>query len=189
MAEPTADDIRERLATVSLAGAAGTAAKRTLKALSKQHPTIVESEANVKLVAALKGCAVGNLNLESFSRFQGLIEIRESVEQKLFIVEKSGRPDLDKTAGFVGYGEESWLHHPDTVETSVSKERFWFIDQNCARLPKGALSIRASIGKVRQSDACNSTQALTFPRPGAEALFGAITVPDQLESNFCFPTG
>jgi hypothetical protein len=180
MATPSAEELREKLAAVSIAGSAGSAAKRTLKALCKQDPGIGETEANVKLIAALKGCAVGNLNLESFKNFKSMIEIRESVEQKIFIIDKAVRPDLDKTAGFVGYGDESWLHHPDTVDTSVSKERFWFIDMNCSRLPKGALTIRASISTVRQSEPGTSTPALTLSRPGAAALPEAPTPQEQV---------
>ena len=144
--------VRESMATVSLSGPSGSAAKRTLKMLAAQDAGIQCTEGNQKLVAALKLCAAGNLNIENFKKFKTLIEVRESVEQKLFIVEKTARPNLDQTEGFIGYGEESSLHHPDTVKTSVDKARYWFIDQSCPRLPKGALAIRASISQVHHGE-------------------------------------
>ena len=180
MARPSAEELREKVATVSTAGAAGSRARRTLKALCDQDSSIENTEANVKLVAALKGCAIGSLNLGTFKSFKNMIEIRESIEHKVFIVEKTVVPDLDKTAGFVGYGNDSWLHHPDTVDTSVSKERYWFIDISCARLPKGALSIRASISTVRQSEPGTSTPALTLSRPDGAVPVGAPTPQEQV---------
>ena len=115
------DAVRERLSTAIMSGPDATAARRTLKSLCKQDPTIEANEANVKLVVALKACRVGNLNLDTFKNFKNVLEIRETVEQKMYIIEKAARPDLDKTEGFMGFGEESWLHHPDSVSTSVEK--------------------------------------------------------------------
>jgi hypothetical protein len=161
--------VRESMATVSLSGPSGSAAKRTLKMLAAQDAGIQCTEGNQKLVAALKLCAAGNLNIENFKKFKSLIEVRESVEQKLFIVEKTARPNLDQTEGFIGYGEESSLHHPDTVKTSVDKARYWFIDQSCPRLPKGALAIRASISQVHHGEPGAAGPALEFKGPPTEA--------------------
>ena len=194
------DVVRESLSSAITSGPDATAAKRTLKSLCKQDPTIEANEANVKLVVALKACRVGYLNLDTFKNYKNVLEIRETVEQKVYIIEKAARPDLDTTEGFMGFGEESWLHHPDSVSTSVEKGRYWFIDQGCTRLPKGALAIKASVSIVHAGNAAgeeipglnmfgpSGNRAAEEPAAGAAADAGERAPTSVARGNGMQPT-
>lgn len=142
--------VQQRAAEIQPVGAKRSAAMRTLRQLHAQDPGTEVSEANLKLVAALRDLGVGNLNLAVFKKFQTGVVLTESVKQPVYIIKKQDKPGLGRAPGFVGFGEDSWLLDPDSLKGNIDKDAWWFIDVNCPCVPKGAKIWEAAVSLVQK---------------------------------------
>jgi hypothetical protein len=173
-------DVQACMARVNPTGPLRSSAIRTLKTLQEKDPSVTLNSENIKLVTALRDLKVGYVNLSVFKEWKSQVCVTEKVEQKFFILAKDKRPRLDQEPEFQGFGDDSWLVDPETLDASVEKDLYWFIDIACAKLPKGAMSWHASIANVQKSAGGGipgGAPSITLPNQGRGS--GSRVGPDD----------
>ena len=141
--------IQDRMEEVELDRAKRTTYSRTLKGLHKQDPSIdVESEANLKLVGALKLMGHTCISRQIWNDAAKKIIKTEEFSELVWCQTKSQQPDLDKHPIL-----KDWLVPPEKIRTdNLNKDLYWFVDAHapsCLEM-KGSVQRKVSVMEVSE---------------------------------------